>query len=98
MAPRLDGWDRELRDKGLRVIEVEYGPSTERTILDAHMRQAGTAYTVLYDDDGHVTERFDVGGFPTAFVIDRGGRVVWHGYPTQKPAAVQAALDRALAK
>src|SRR5262245_56542981 len=98
MAPRLDGWDRTLSEKGLRVVEVEYGPQTPRATLDAHLASNSTRYPILYDEDGSVTQRFAVRGFPSAFIVDRAGKVVWHGFPSNDVGAVQAALDRALAK
>ena len=98
MAPRLEGWDRTRREKGLRVIEVEHGGATDRGQFDAHRATHPVEHAVLYDDDGSVTSRFDVRGFPSALIVSRGGKVVWHGFPSQDPAAVEAALDRALAK
>jgi hypothetical protein len=80
------------------VIEVENGAITPRGQFDAHRQSSPVDYAVLYDDDGSVTARFDVRGYPSALIVGRGGKVVWHGFPTQDPAAVEAALDRALAK
>lgn len=96
MAPHLDRWDSELRDRGLRVIEVELGPATPLATLQAHLQRKGVAYPVLHDGDGSVATRFGVKAFPTAFVVNRNGRVVWHGYPTQDLAGVEAAIRKAL--
>lgn len=98
MAPHLERWDSELREQGLRVVEVEYGGATERAELERHLAAKRPAYPVLYDADGALAERFAVRGFPTAFLVDRNGLVVWHGYPAQAPAAVDAAIRRALAR
>src|SRR5262245_1613582 len=98
MAPRLEGWDKELRSKGLRVVEVENGYATERPELDAHVTAHATSYAILYDADASVTQRFGVNGVPAAFVVDRGGKIVWHGYPEDDLAGVRAAIDRALTK
>ncbi len=42
-------------------------------------------YTVAIDDDGKTSagymEAFGVGGIPHAFIVDKQGRVVWHGHP-----------------
>lgn len=96
MAPHLDRWDSELRDKGLRVIEVELGPATPLATLEAHLQRKGVAYPVLHDGDGSVTARFAVKAFPTAFLVGRNGRVIWHGYPTKDLGAVDAAIRKAL--
>jgi hypothetical protein len=42
-------------------------------------------YSVAIDDDGKTSagymEEFGIGGIPHAFVVDKQGRVVWHGHP-----------------
>jgi thiol-disulfide isomerase/thioredoxin len=98
MAPHLDRWDSQFRDKGLRVIEVEYGPATSLGELEANLRRKGVAYPVLHDADGSVTQRFGVGAFPTAFLVNRIGRVVWHGFPGRDVAGVEARIRAELAK
>lgn len=98
MAPHLDRWDSELRDRGLRVIEVEYGPATALPSLEQHLRRKPVAYTVLHDADGSVTARFGAQAFPTAFLVDRLGKVVWHGFPIRDVAGIDAAIRAEVAK
>jgi len=98
MAPHLDRWDSQFRDKGLRVIEVELGLATPLPALEAYLAQKGIAYPVLHDGDGSVTRRFGVEAFPTAFLVSRIGRVVWHGFPTQDLRGVEARIQAELAK
>ena len=42
-------------------------------------------YNVAIDDDGKTSagymEEFGIGGIPHAFIVDKQGRVVWHGHP-----------------
>jgi thiol-disulfide isomerase/thioredoxin len=50
-------------------------------------------YVVAIDDDGQTSKgymrEFGVNGIPHAFIVDKEGRVVWHGHP-------MAGLDKAL--
>lgn len=98
MAPHLDRWDSQFRDKGLRVIEVENGRATSPETLAAHLQRKQIGYSVLYDADGSLAERFGVQAFPTAFLVNRVGKVVWHGYPGRDVAGVEARIQAELAK
>lgn len=98
MAPHLDRWDSQFRDKGLRIIEVENGRATSPEALQAHLQRKGLTYPVLYDADGSLAVRFGVEAFPTAFLVNRVGKVVWHGYPGRDVAGVEARIQAELAK
>ncbi len=98
MAPHLDRWDSQFRDKGLRVIEVEYGPATPLAQLEPYLQRKGVAYPVLHDADGSIAQRFGVGAFPTAFLVNRVGKVVWHGFPSRDVAGIEARIQAELAK
>jgi hypothetical protein len=96
MAPHLERWDKDWRDRGLRVVEVELGPATPLDALTAHHREKGTTFPVVHDGDGVLAKRFEVKGYPTAFLVGRTGRVVWHGHPTRDLAGFEAAIKKAL--
>jgi len=97
MAPHLVRWQSRWADKGLKVVEVEYGQATPLANLRLHLEEERIAHTVCYDATGEITtQRYEVRGFPTAMIIDRAGKVVWHGYPSESPSAVEKALAHAL--
>ena len=96
MAPHLVRWQSRWADKGLKVVEVEYGQATPLANLRLHLEEARIVHTVCYDATGEITQRYGVGGFPTALIVGRAGKVVWHGFPSENPAAVEKALARAL--
>jgi hypothetical protein len=98
MAPHLVRWEERWKDKGLRVVEIEYGPATALEDLQAHLGEADVTHPVCYDATGEICSRFDVHGFPTALVVGRSGKVLWHGYPSQDVKGVEAALARAIGK
>ena len=98
MAPHLVRWEEEWKDKGLKVVEIEYGQATELETLRAHLDADDIRHPVCYDATGEISSRFDVHGFPTALIVGRSGKVLWHGYPSQDVKGVEAALRRALGK
>ncbi|MCC7138648.1 MAG: TlpA family protein disulfide reductase [Planctomycetes bacterium] len=99
MAPHLDRWEKTYGERGLRVIEVENGRATrDLPTLEQALAARGVAYPVLYDADAAVTERFGVPVFPTAFLVDRNGKVVWHGVPLRDVTAVERRIEQALGR
>jgi len=85
--PHLTELQEKFKDKGVRVI----GVSTEEisTVMDFVEGQGKKMeYTVAVDNDGKTAQslmqEFGVQGIPHAFVIDRKGKLAWHGHPLDK--------------
>jgi thiol-disulfide isomerase/thioredoxin len=97
MEPELDDLHKRYAAKGLFVLYVEDGRVTP---LPATVRDAWTSknvpYAALYDAKGEVSNRFGIDTYPHAYVVDRGGRVVWDGFPLKNLAAVESAIVDAL--
>ncbi len=55
-------------------------------------------YNVAIDDDGKTSagymDAFGIGGIPHAFIVDKQGRVVWHGHPMD---GLDKAIEQVLA-
>lgn len=96
MTPHLVRWHNEFQDDGLVIIEIDNGSIDSLTDVEEHVRKEGIPFALLHDADGEVTDRFGVNVFPTAFLFDRSGKVVWHGNPT--PQTAEQAIRNALAK
>lgn len=95
IEPQLDRWTRDLGAKGFTVVAVEYGPSSSLDSIEEHVRSSHVEYPVLFDADGASSEAYGVKAFPSAFVLNKNGRVVWEGVPL---GAGMAAADRAIQK
>jgi len=85
--PHLTELQEKYKDNGVRVI----GVSTEAvsTVMDFVEGQGKKMeYTVVVDNDGQTAnslmQPFGVQGIPHAFVIDRKGKLFWHGHPMDK--------------
>ena len=65
---------RELSGHGLSVlaVNIQESPST----VSAWAREKQVAIPILLDADGGVTRQYGVIATPTAFLIDRQGRLV----------------------
>jgi hypothetical protein len=96
MASHLDRWHDLWKDRGLRIVQVELGLATPRADFEAWAAEAAPKHTLLYDEQGALSRRFGVERYPTGVLVGRGGRVVWHGFPSQDPSRVEAAIVKAL--
>jgi len=86
----------EMQKKFKDVLFV--GVSTEKSdVIKKFVAKMGDKmdYNVAIDDDGKTSagymEEFGIGGIPHAFIVDKQGRVVWHGHPMD-------GLDKAIAE
>ncbi len=77
--PRLQSLYETYRDQGFEVVAVEAKGDTERATK--FIEDKGLGYTLLEngeDDAEVVAEIFGVYSFPSSFLIDRDGRVVYY--------------------
>jgi peroxiredoxin len=76
--PRLQPLYETYRDQGLEIVAVEARRDTERATT--FIAEKGLTYSFLENgegDDDVVGPVFGVYGFPTSFVVDRNGRVMF---------------------
>jgi alkyl hydroperoxide reductase subunit AhpC len=65
---------RDLSRKGLSVIAINIEES--RSTVDAWVKEKRVTLPILLDTDGAVTRQYGVIATPTAFLIDRQGRLI----------------------
>lgn len=70
--PAMDKIYRDLSARGLTVIAVNLDEEVEDA--KAFLRDHPVSYHVVRDD-GSLPKRFEIKGMPTAYLIDRSGRV-----------------------
>lgn len=75
--PRLEFLWQSYRDKGLSVVAVEAARDRERATK--FIRDKQLTYHFLEDDDANTVVRktYRVQAFPTSFVIDRDGKIMY---------------------
>ena len=82
--PHLTKLQRKFKDKSVVFVGVSAeDASTVRAFVKA--MGAKMDYTVAVDDEAATTraylEAFGIKGIPHAFLIDKEGRIAWHGHP-----------------
>jgi len=88
--PHLSKLQAKYKDKGLVVIGISREPvGTVRSFV-RKMRQMN--YWVACDRKNATSQAYMKGirGIPHAFIVDRQGKIAWHGHPM----SMDAALDR----
>ena len=81
MTPHLVKWHNEYRDKGLTIIEVFDGRMDALSDVESHASAERLPFTVVHDEGGAATERYDIAAYPTAYLLGADGKVVWQGHP-----------------
>ena len=76
--PRLQPLYERYKDQGFEIVAVEARRDTERA--RAFIEEKNLGYTFLEngsDEEDVVGSVFGVYGFPTSFLVDRAGRVMY---------------------
>ncbi len=98
MRPSLAGWDQKYKDRGLVVIDIDDGQRDTLADVQAHVKENGVTYAVLYDEGGKNATAYGVKGYPAAFLLDASGKVIWEGFPLPAVAEIEPLIEKALAK
>lgn len=89
--PHLTRMQRHFKDKGVTFIAISSErPQTVKSFVD----QMGSKmdYAVAADKNNSMSraymDAFGIRGIPHAFIVDRDGRIAWHGDPRDEMEAV----------
>jgi peroxiredoxin len=85
-------WHKRFEDKGLTIVEVNNGEIDTIDKLRAGVREHGVKHAVLWDKGARTIRRYGVGMYPTGYILDRSGKVIWEGHPTNLSATEQIEL------
>ena len=76
--PRLEPLWQKYRNQGLTVIAIESEQDTERAL--EFIAENDLTYPMVEDlegDDNVVANTLQIYGFPTSYLVDRNGRVMY---------------------
>jgi hypothetical protein len=95
MQPQLVSWHEKWSEAGLVVIEIDNGGMDSLDAVEQHVVSQQIPFTVLHDKGGVVCNRYSVRLYPSAYLLDKSGTVIWEGHPMD-PAADGARIEAAL--
>ena len=97
MEPQLVSWHEKWSEKGLVIIEVDNGAIDSLDEVETHVANRNIPFTVLHDKAGVVCDRYAVRAYPSAYLVDKGGTVIWEGHPTDSSVNAVERIQAALA-
>ncbi len=98
--PRLEPLYEQYKDKGLSIVAVEGKRDRERA--EKFIKDKGLTYTFLEtgtDDEDIVRNLFKVRSFPTSFLVDAKGKIIYvHvGFSRGDEESLEKEINRLLA-
>jgi peroxiredoxin len=84
--------------QGLSVVYVNNGRMAKLDDAKKAIQEQGLRFAYLHDAEGSSLNTYGIRAFPTAYVIDRSGKVVWEGTPLAVEAQLQELLVGLLAQ
>src|SRR6516165_3370663 len=89
--PHLNEVYSKYRSKGLEIVGIT--DENEATVKK-FQRQVPMDYNVAVNTPESVYQQFGIEGIPTAFLVDKKGKIVWTGHPMElTEAEIQSVLD-----
>ena len=79
------------------IIEIDNGAIDSLDEVETHVADRNIPFTVLHDKGGAVCDRYAVRAYPSAYLIDKGGTVIWEGHPTDPNVKAVEFIQAALA-
>jgi len=89
--PHLNQIYAKYRSKGLEIVGIT--DENEATVKK-FQQQVPMDYNVAINTPQSVYQQFGIEGIPTAFLVDKGGKIVWTGHPMElTDTEIQSVLD-----
>lgn len=94
--PWMNAMQRQFGKDGFTVVAVNM--DQVRAEADTFLKSYPAEFTVRFDPEGQLAQKFKVRGMPTSVLIDREGKtlLVHEGFRSKDPAALEAAIRNAL--
>jgi peroxiredoxin len=76
---RMEKLAEDYRARGINVIGINANVTEPLAAVKAHAADKHYTFTVLKDDGNKIADRLGATRTPEAYLIDAGGRLVYHG-------------------
>lgn len=89
--PHLNQIYAKYKARGLQIVGIT--DENEATVKK-FQKQIPMDYSVAINTPGSIYEQFGVQAIPTAFLVDKSGKIVWTGHPMDlSEGEIQSVLD-----
>lgn len=96
--PALQEIHERFSPQGFEVLGVSIDGRSERENVRRFMSEMKVTYPLWHDADDLISNRFQIIGMPTTFLIGRNGKILWRhiGPVTADDPLLHEAVERAL--
>ena len=91
--PSIQRFHHEFKDKGLVVLGINQGETA--MVVQPFLKRNGFDFRILLDQTRTVSQKYQVSGIPTLFIIDKEGTIRAHFVGVRDEATVREALAKA---
>jgi thiol-disulfide isomerase/thioredoxin len=89
--PHLNQIYAKYKSQGLEIVGIT---DEDETTVKKFQQQVPMAYNVAINTPQSVYQQFGIEGIPTAFLVNKGGKIVWTGHPMDlTEAEIQGVLN-----
>ena len=99
--PFVESWHDRYREQGLTVIGVhspEFDEEKNVESLRGQVASLGIRYPVVTDNDYQTWKAYNVGAWPTIFLLDKQGRIRWMRVGEGKHDETERVIQKLLAE
>ena len=89
--PHLNQIYSKYRSKGLEIVGIT---NENEATVKKFQQQVAMDYNVAINTPQSVYDQFGIDAIPTAFLVDKAGKIVWTGHPMElTDVAIQGVLN-----
>ena len=96
--PTLQQWAETYQRRGATILYVDNGVIDSLDFAKKSMQEQRSTYAYFHDTKAVTIKNYGVRSFPTAYLLDKRGVVIWQGCPTAREAELMPLIEAALAK
>jgi thiol-disulfide isomerase/thioredoxin len=89
--PHLNQIYAKYKSQGLQIVGIT---DEDETTVKKFQKQIPMDYNVAINTPGSIYEQFGIKAIPTAFLVDKSGKIVWTGHPMElSETQIQSVLN-----
>ena len=94
--PWMNAMQKKYGDQGFTIIAINL--DKEQALAQKFLDETTGDFTIAYDPDANLAEKFNVTGMPSAFILDRTGEIVSKhtGFRSNKIDEYEKSISNAL--
>ncbi len=96
--PTLQQWAETYQRRGATILYVDNGAVDPLDYAKKAMKENRSTYSYFHDTKANMIKSYGVRSFPTAYLLDKQGKVIWQGCPTAREAELMPLIESEMAK